>query len=252
MCATSCLGGGGVVDVRVVPVGAAHVVLGDLDLVEVLLAGVQSHEDVIRVTLWRDMEAVDVEVRGVELTDGVGVEEESQFVLRGAGFGARTRGQTVLQPDLQQLTRLRHDSLSGDFAIVCPSHVGSADEGCWELSFLQGQLVLACTVLSEHFWERQLNRLHSPEGGQACVELLLGGFPTLCPAARKHADCTLAFRVFIFHLLVMLLNMRFLRAAHLEHRAFVPEALGALALLARGCCCCNIFGGCDGGPRKGQ
>mmetsp|Transcript_122614 Transcript_122614/g.391993 ORF Transcript_122614/g.391993 Transcript_122614/m.391993 type:complete len:321 (-) Transcript_122614:20-982(-) len=108
---------GGMVEVRVVPMCAAHVVLRHLDPHGLALARLDVVEDVIFMR--RDVEPVRVQVSVVQGTDRGRIHEEAELgVVKLARLVARSLTQVVLQDDFQGLSRPHTDGGPGNGAVA--------------------------------------------------------------------------------------------------------------------------------------
>mmetsp|Transcript_43175 Transcript_43175/g.109491 ORF Transcript_43175/g.109491 Transcript_43175/m.109491 type:complete len:221 (+) Transcript_43175:1189-1851(+) len=125
---SACLRSGGMVMVRVVPMCATHVVLGNLNGVLGAVPRPHRLEDVVGVSFRGHMQAVHMKVCAVQVTDGVRVHEEAQLcVIEITSRVACTRAQVVLQQQLQSLPGLHTDCRSRNASIPATGHEGTSD-----------------------------------------------------------------------------------------------------------------------------
>mmetsp|Transcript_91711 Transcript_91711/g.231376 ORF Transcript_91711/g.231376 Transcript_91711/m.231376 type:complete len:246 (-) Transcript_91711:341-1078(-) len=159
----------GMVEVRVIPVRAAHVVRWKLELVPLFLPRTHVPQDVVPIALGRHVQAVRVQVRMVQRADRVWVEEEAEVsVPHVAALVARAGAQVIHQLDPQLFPGFDTDGWPWDRSVAARPEV-APDPGHGELHCLQVQghgapehlgldelLVLHCVCLVPGLLELQV------------------------------------------------------------------------------------------------
>mmetsp|Transcript_77105 Transcript_77105/g.160500 ORF Transcript_77105/g.160500 Transcript_77105/m.160500 type:complete len:278 (+) Transcript_77105:1393-2226(+) len=155
---------------RVIPVSAGHVIFGNFHLDLRRFAGVHEKQDVVGVALGRDVEAVEVEVRVVQLADSVHVAGHiAALVAARACLHVGPFAQLVAELDLDGVARVDNHGLARNGSTIGPGLVRPSHKRDGQGAF--HEVDLHHLPRSEALGEGQFLLRRRLEGGHELVEV---------------------------------------------------------------------------------